>query len=116
MDAEISAAFGLTASQIAPEPTSTLTVETLRAQMHELQMVRATEPLRVIFTATALELTSERLFAYSKHRSARIRKKLIKRFGGEYRYAPALWQIGNVIYAHPIFEARFRAVAKERTA
>ncbi len=66
--------------------------------------------LRIVFTANALEDTEERLFPVSRHRSARIRKKLIKRFGGEFRKQPCMWKMGNVVYAHPSYAARLRAL------
>lgn len=65
--------------------------------------------LTIRFDANALEETTERNFPPSKNRSARIRKKLIKRFGGEFRKQPCMWQAGNVVYAHPSFEAQIKA-------
>ena len=35
----------------------------------------------------------ERLFPASKHRSRRIHKKLVKRFGGEFRKVPAIFKV-----------------------
>jgi hypothetical protein len=45
----------------------------------------------------------ERLFPVSCHRSRRIHKKLVKRFGGEYRMVikPKAIRIGDAIYIHP---------------
>jgi len=56
---------------------------------------------RVVVSPMALERTSERLFPVSKHRSARIHKKLVKRFGGEVRMKPAIFVAGQTIYVHP---------------
>ena len=39
--------------------------------------------MTIVYTANALQDSPMRLFPESRHRSARIRKKLIKRFGGE---------------------------------
>lgn len=64
--------------------------------------------MSVIFTPVALEATPERLFPESKHRSARIRKKLIKRFGGEFVMKPCIFRMGNTFYAHPVYEREFR--------
>jgi hypothetical protein len=55
----------------------------------------------IYFTDMALEKTSERLFPESKNRSKRIHKKLVKRFGGEIRMRPAMFQINGVLYCHP---------------
>lgn len=64
--------------------------------------------LKIIFTAYALEVTKERLFPESKHRSKRVHKKLLKRFGGEFRKVPCMWRKGDTVYAHPTYEAQLR--------
>lgn len=62
--------------------------------------------MRVITDANCLEETRERLFPESKHRSARIRKKLIKRFGGEFRKRPTMFIVaGDTIICHPALAA-----------
>lgn len=71
---------------------------------------------RIVFTYTALAETTERLFPTSRNRSRRIHKKLVKRHGGEFRKQPAMWQVGDTIYAHPSFEARIKAQFKEKQA
>jgi hypothetical protein len=56
----------------------------------------------ITVSASALAETNERLFPPSRHRSARIRKKLIKRFGGEFRMKPAAFQLaGGRFVVHP---------------
>lgn len=87
----------LPASMLHEQPMST-------ARQVQMQMAG----LRIIFSSYALEATAERLFPASKHRSKRIRKKLIKRFGSEYRMVPVIWQAGNVIYAHPALREKLR--------
>ena len=67
----------------------------------------------VRFSEHALEDTDERLFPESRYRSARVRKKLIKRFGGEFRKQPCIWKIkdpmfGEMIVAHPAHRAAFQ--------
>ncbi len=57
--------------------------------------------LRFIVDANCLEETDKRLFPVSKNRSKRIHKKLLKRFGGEFRKAPAVFRSGDTIYLHP---------------
>lgn len=57
--------------------------------------------MRVISDSNCLQDTNVRAFPVSRHRSARVHKKLIKRFGGEYRKEPAMFRAGNVIIAHP---------------
>ncbi len=61
--------------------------------------------LRIIYSTSALEVTEERLFPASRHRSARIRKKLIKRYGGEYRMRPCMFRTPTSIIAHPSYRA-----------
>lgn len=65
--------------------------------------------LRVIVSQNALEETTERLFPESKHRSARIRKKLIKRHGGEFRKAPAMFRTVDSLIVHPALHAELQA-------
>ena len=65
--------------------------------------------MRIIYDHNVLKESTERLFPLSRHRSARIRKKLLKRFGGEFRKVPCMWQVGGsggVLYAHPSFKAK----------
>jgi hypothetical protein len=47
------------------------------------------------------------------NRSRRIHKKLAKPFGGEFRQCPAMWRIGDTIYAHPTFRSQLEAQFKE---
>jgi hypothetical protein len=57
--------------------------------------------VRIIKDHNALAETTERLFPTSRHRSKRVRKKLMKRFGGEFRKVPAIFRIQGRIIAHP---------------
>lgn len=63
--------------------------------------------MRVIFTVDAMEDTAERTFPVSRHRSKRIHKKLVKRFGGEFRKRPCIFWSKDTIFAHPSFKAEF---------
>lgn len=65
----------------------------------------------IIFDDRCLEPGKERLFPFSRHRSARIKKKLIKRHGSEFRQVPTLYRAGNRIIAHPVLKAQLQAVA-----
>lgn len=60
-------------------------------------------PIR--YDPNVLRHTDERLFPFSKNRSKRIEKKLIKRHGGVYRRVPAIMRFGFGIVAHPSFKA-----------
>lgn len=102
-------AFAVPTSQLA-ELRPPLTADSLLATMRELQPWPYAPPMpRFVFTTSAAKDGTERIFPSSRHRSARIRKKLIKRHGGEYRLVPCIWKIGNVIYAHPAFERDLKA-------
>jgi hypothetical protein len=68
--------------------------------------------LRIIFDPHALEATEERLFPSSRHRSKRIRKKLQKRFGGEFRVRPCMWIYHGTVFAHPSFRAQLEAATR----
>lgn len=69
--------------------------------------------MQIIYSPHALEATQERTFPESKNRSARIRKKLIKRHGGEFRMQPCMFRMPTKIIAHPIYRAQIeRAFAQ----
>jgi hypothetical protein len=57
--------------------------------------------LQVRETLTSTQETNERFFPPSRHRSARIHKKLIKRFGGIYKRKPAMFIVGDTLVIHP---------------
>lgn len=100
----------------APAEPTTLTLDTLYRSMAMLS-VTTPRPLglsQIVFSPHMLEDTEERLFPESRHRSARIRKKLLKRFGGEFRKKPCMWQIGGRILAHPIFRAEIERLITRR--
>ena len=66
-------------------------------------------PPKVYYTFNAVEL-GPRLFPASKHRSKRIHKKLVKRFGGEYEWTkPCIFKAGKSIFANPIFKQAIKA-------
>ena len=66
--------------------------------------------VRILSDPNCLAETTERTFPLSRHRSARIRKKLIKKFGGEFRKEPAIFQIGpDTFIAHPSMYAALKA-------
>lgn len=73
----------------------------------------------LIYTVFAVSDTEERLFPASKNRSSRIRKKLLRRYGGEFRRAPCAYRIGNTLYVHPALraeiESRFSHASKEES-
>lgn len=75
-------------------------------------MIDILRGLPVMLSNMALKKTTERLFPESRHRSKRIHKKLVKRFGGEFRMVPAIWKTPNSIIMHPELYAQM----KERIA
>ncbi len=64
--------------------------------------------MEIIVSQYALKDSDQRLFAESRHRSQRIRKKLIKRFGGEFRKVPCIYQMGGKLVAHPTMYERLK--------
>lgn len=64
--------------------------------------------LRLIVSENALEKTDERTFPLSRNRSRRIHKKLVKRFGGEFRQVPAVFRMGNSLIMHPAMYAELK--------
>lgn len=71
------------------------------------------DAMPIVYSPYALKDTDQRLFRASKNRSKRIHKKLVKRFGGEFRKQPCIWRVGNTIYAHPSFRSQLEAQFKE---
>lgn len=92
-----------------PAPTAAEMISSFRALMRDIPPA----PPEIRITLSAVAETTVRLFPESKHRSARIRKKLIKRHGGEFRREPTAYRIGNTIYMHPTLEAALRAATGE---
>lgn len=86
-----------------------LTVDKLIAAGNLLTHLSPVAMPRIVFTVAALREGSYRLFPESRHRSKRIKKKLIKHYGGEFRKVPCMYRIGDVIYAHPDFKQRIEA-------
>jgi hypothetical protein len=65
---------------------------------------------RVVESSFALKATEIRNFPVSRHRSERIRKKLMRRFGSEFRMAPALFKLPDgSILGHPTLVSQLRA-------
>lgn len=58
--------------------------------------------LTIITSEMAQKETDERLFPASRNRSKRIHKKLVKRFGGEFRKVPCYYIIGQQVIVHPL--------------
>jgi hypothetical protein len=69
--------------------------------------------LRIVFSVNALEATKVRKFPASRHRSQRIRKKLMKRFGTEFVMVPCMFRTPTSIIAHPSFKARLCAALSD---
>ena len=70
--------------------------------------------IRITVSEYALDTTDERLFPASKNRSRRIHKKLVKRFGGEFRKVPGIWRTPHGFVAHPAMYALLQASLKSQ--
>lgn len=64
--------------------------------------------LQIIVSADALSETDVRTFPESKHRSARIHKKLVKRFGGEFEKEPTAFQTPTSWIMHPVIYQKLK--------
>lgn len=64
--------------------------------------------MRIIQDANCLADTTVRNFPESRHRSARVHKKLVKRFNGEFRKEPAIFKFGGCFVMHPSLYAEFK--------
>jgi hypothetical protein len=68
--------------------------------------------LKITFSEHAMADTTERLFPASRHRSKRIHKKLVKRFGGEFRKVPCIYKTPSGIVMHPSYRAELMKQSK----
>ena len=57
--------------------------------------------MKIVVSDAALSETEERLFPASKNRSRRVHKKLVKRFGGEFKMVPTVFRFGRKLVCHP---------------
>lgn len=71
--------------------------------------------IQMIVSEFALKESDVRLFPESRNRSRRIHKKLVKRFGGEFKKVPAIWQIEDRLVVHPsLMHSVRQAIANSR--
>lgn len=99
---------------------STLTLEKLRATqrlMRDMAMPELPSPaaMRITVSDLALRDTEERLFPASKNRSRRIHKKLVKRFGGEFRRVPCIYKTPWGLIAHPALYAEIKRAVEAQS-
>lgn len=65
--------------------------------------------IQIIVSDHCLKDADERLFPISRNRSRRIHKKLVKRFGGEFRKVPAIYKTASAICCHPTIYHQLKA-------
>lgn len=104
---------------------TTMTMEKLMDAMRLVEKIEAAtcgpiyptpfNGVRVFEDHNALADTTERKFPESRHRSARVRKKLIKRHGSEFVKVPTMFQINGDIYAHPVRYRELLAAFQSRS-
>lgn len=75
--------------------------------------------MKIVVSEAALEATPEVVrvnFHESRHRSARVLKKLMKRFGRrvEYRMQPCIYRMGSTIIMHPNMYRQFEAALADQ--
>lgn len=107
IERKIAQAFTIPADMLRERP---------RSSYDEVRERNNLMAVRIVYSPYALEFTSERLFPFSKHRSRRIHKKLVKRFGGEYRMRPVIWHTPGAIIAHPSFREQLEAAMARENA
>jgi hypothetical protein len=73
--------------------------------------------MQIIYSDMALKDSDKRKFPTSRHRSKRVHKKLLKRFGGEFVKVPCMYRVHGNIIAHPALKADIeRATARNNNA
>ena len=70
--------------------------------------------MNIIVSEHALEDSDQRNFPTSRHRSARVHKKLVKRHGGEFRKVGCAYKIGGKIVMHPNVYADFQKAMADK--
>lgn len=68
----------------------------------------------IIVSENALKDSDVRNFPVSRHRSARLHKKLVKRYGGEFRKVGCIYRIGDQMIMHPTIYADFQQQMAQR--
>lgn len=86
--------------------TKDFTFEKLMAMTRKVKAFGLAPEFHVTPMATK---DGERFFAESRHRSKRVEKKLVKRYGGAHRQIPAIYKVGNKMLIHPALWAEVRA-------
>lgn len=116
---EMSALMGT--CQLPPRPETSLTIEGVENAIRSVQRVGGGELFnwgsfgRPMFNGMPIVedfrcfIDSEvRTFPESRHRSARIKKKLVKRFGGEFMKVPGIIQAFGGLVVHPSIYAQMK--------
>lgn len=98
-------------------PNGVFTIDDLHRAMALVREI-APPPLPDIYvTPHATEIVpGEYNFPPSKHRSRRIHKKLVKRFGSYEKRKPATLQVGDRIFMHPAHWHEMQRQLKHRIA
>ena len=91
--------------------TETFTLDKLMAMKRKVEAFGPAPEFHVTPMATK---DGERFFAESRHRSQRVEKKLVKRYGGAHRQIPAMYKVGNKMLIHPALWAEVRAKMEVR--
>lgn len=87
-------------------------LERLIADVKRMQPVPR-GPNKIVVTAMATRvLPGEYNFPPSPHRSARLHKKLVKRFGSYEKRVPATLTVGDTMFCHPAHYAALKAEAQ----
>lgn len=94
--------------------THTLTIDALYAAMDKVRSLPKLPPSNIIVSEHALKDSDQRLFPESKNRSRRVHKKLVKRFGGEFRKVPCIYRTPQGIIMHPVMYAELQRQITQR--
>jgi len=68
----------------------------------------------LVVSEHALKDSDVRNFPVSRHRSARVHKKLVKRHGGEFRKVGCVYRMGNKMVIHPTLYAELQREMSNR--
>ena len=96
----------MSANKTSEWADSTISTSDILRDIREAQEKLGPPPKKILYSSMCIVPTDRRLFPASRHRSARIRKKLIKRFGGEFFMKPIIIETSDAVIAHTSFQGR----------
>lgn len=94
--------------------TEAFTIDKLMEAKRKIDALGPIVPAPEIVVTDHATKDGERFFPKSRHRSKRVEKKLVKRYGGTHRQIPVMYKVGNKMLIHPALWAGVQAKMEVR--